>query len=168
MMTCLNLERGFRRITFVVSLAVLGLACRLIAWPAVVNVLDALSWVKLPHRFVVQTNAGPYLVGSTRAMTNDQLRLLFLREEIDPNGDERINLLHVDLATTAREFVGRSDSWDDLLKIPRGHAIISPPRPVWWGISVFLLPYLVGTIGLAFIPWGVFYLVRWIVRGFKE
>ena len=145
----MNLERGFHRITLVVSLAVLALACRLIAWPAVVHANYAFLGVNRPYRFVVQTEAGPYLVGSTRPMTDDQLRALFHQETLALDQDEQVFLLVV--AATAH-----------------GHVIVGPRRPVWWGVSVFLLPYLVATVGLTFVPWGLFYLLRWVARGFRK
>ena len=37
--------------------------------------------------------------------------------------------------------------------------------------TLALLPLIVGipaSVGFGMVPWGVFYLVRWIVRGFRE
>lgn len=174
----MNLERGFRRITWIVSVVVLGLACRLVAWPAAADVLYGLSWVSgtsqfddpnsertkmRPERFVVQTEAGPYLVGSTRPMGDDQLQALFSSRNgrLDPDQDERVDHLVVDLTASAREFMGLS--WEPP---PQGHLIVGSRHSVRWGITSFLLPYLVAPVGMALVPWVLFYLVRWIVRGF--
>ena len=162
----MNIERGFRRTTLVVSLAVLGLACWLIAWPAVGSIWFGLSYmndvsIDRPYRFVVQSNTSPYLVSSRRAVvTNDELgkQLQFSRlgqfEHRDP-----------DLVMWML-CVGHEDRFIFSGKCEHGLVFDGAHRPGWIGITSFLLPYLLATVGLTAMPWGMFYLLRWIVRGF--
>jgi hypothetical protein len=67
----MNIERGFRRMTVVLSVGVVGLLAWLILWPALTSVMDALSWVERPYRFILPTDAGRYLVGATYPITEE-------------------------------------------------------------------------------------------------
>jgi len=162
----MNIERGFRRITLVVSLAVLGLACWLIAWPVVESIWFGLSYmndvsINRPYRFVVQSNTLPYLVYSRRAVvTNDELgkQLQISRVGQFEHRDSDLGMWML--------CVGHENSFIYSGKCEHGRVFDGPHRPVWIGITSFLLPYLLATVGLTAMPWGMFYLLRWIARGF--
>jgi hypothetical protein len=163
----LALERGFRRLTVACSVAALGLGFWMILWPAVEDARAGLVWVgERNHRFVVQTDAGPYLVGSRRQLTDDALDALFRRIPLEADGDERVSLLHADPARRVRDLLGRI-SGSDYYNTPQASTVVGPRRAVWSGVALFLSPYLFGTLAVGIAPWVLFYSLRWIVRGFR-
>lgn len=48
---------------------------------------------------------------------------------------------------------------------------ISPPTaPAWFGWNLLAIGGMIGAIGvgLSAVPWGVFFVLRWIARGFSR
>jgi hypothetical protein len=145
----------------------LGLAFWIILWPAMEDARAGLAWVsERNYRFVVQTDAGPYLVGSRRQLTDDALDALFRRFPLEADGDERVSLLRADPALRVRELLGRI-SFSDYSNTPQASAVVGPRRSVWSGVALFLFPYLLASFAVGIAPWVFFYSLRWIARGFR-
>lgn len=163
----LALERGFRRLTVACSVVALGLGFWVILWPAVEDARTGLVWVgERNYRFVVQTDVGPYLVGSRRHLTDAALDALFRRNDLEVDGDERVSLLYSDPARRVRGLLGRI-SVSDYYNTPQARVVVGSRRAVWSGVALFLSPYLFGTLAVGIAPWVLFYSLRWIVRGFR-
>jgi hypothetical protein len=163
----MNIERGFRRMTVVLSVGVVGLLAWLILWPALTSVMDALSWVERPYRFILPTDAGRYLVGATYPITEDIVRGLFLLERMEPNQDERMAQLFPAPLSELRVSLGLEDPWS-FVNQPRGTVITGPRQAVWLGVTLYLFPYLLLTILFGSLPWALFFLCRWVGRGFSS
>lgn len=188
-----NLERGFRRITWVVSITLFALGASFV----VISWLDALdqwnrAWEPLPdgptNVFVLGFGTVQFPSGFTEAslkealdrqeeqIKNKQL-VLNLSDYIEPrplisfvylpSSKEAPSILYSRKTILQAETKGEltQEGQEALSKLRKDYGFPSPgEKPytlgnwaLYWGLA----------LGVATVPWGVFYLVRWIVRGFR-
>jgi len=156
----MNLERGFRRLVLTISVA--GVAVGLGVTGS--GIYGTIQWVTATNNRVACMEKAP---------TVEEFRRL--PDFYKPEGKK---LEDVDALKEWTEAV-RSHRFLEGCKFPRRNDV---PRSVFRGISrgnfensqsysLVMLPLILGlsfTACLGAIPWGVFYLVRWIVQGFIE
>ena len=137
-----NVESGLRRVTLVVSLGVFLVALGL-AGNEIHQIMNYRERMRLVH--ISQQHADECAQLERRARAIQQKPA-----DLDPS-------LYRDCELEKALFGG-------VVRQPQ------PLAPEWWGWNLGLI----GAIGLVVcaavgsIPWGIFYLTRWIVRGFGQ
>ena len=60
--------------------------------------------------------------------------------------------------------------WPYQTRPPTCHGILTVETPIWWtwDLSVIAAIGVIISAALASIPWGLFYLLRWIIHGFSN
>lgn len=152
-----SLERGLRRIVLLVSLVICAAslsAARLEVSAVAQYHVTKRAYEQREETFQAWLAQHPI----------SEARVAAARARLSPQ--EKFYEQYVDVA---RENVTRELRWEHARQNGL-EAFLNPPdarRPWWtWPLSWVVSLGLGVTAGLTALPWGVFYLLRWIVRGF--
>ena len=144
----MNLERGFRRIVLTISLTAAGAGL-------VVTVYDT---YKTAQYVSANKKYAPCITEADQLPTDDVIQKIMK----DNPGVSRENAILAYIAARERLCPEYPEYPMTLwYKVPLdAESYMLALLPLLWGVLVIA--------GLGAIPWGLFYLVRWFVQGFKE
>jgi len=154
----MNLERGFRRLVMTISLAAASAGLLVTGY----NTYKTVQYVSANKK-----NAACITEAQSKAKSWTDVEeadvLKQIKEDNPHLSDESVRLLLEMSRSKSRDCRLPKPEYPTtvLYEVPlNAEAYYAGLVPLIWGILV--------STGLAAIPWGVFYLVRWIAHGFKE
>jgi hypothetical protein len=171
----MNLERGFRRLVLTVSLAVAGAGLVVTAY----DTYKTIRYVRATNEFVACSEEAEHRTPTAEDFTSlpEEWRPKIVPPEklddaerlkswIEKARDYRQHLCGYILITLPVHLDRAIQLWyeTDWLPLwatsPSGQSYSLALLPLFWGIVM--------SSGFSALPWGVFYLLRWIVHGFRS